>query len=439
MPEPATAGQLRRVAAASLVGTMVEWYDFYVYGVAAALVLGRLFFPQLDSTAQTLSAFATFAVGFLARPIGGVIFGHLGDRIGRKYVLVLTLLLMGGSTFAVGVLPTYAQIGIAAPILLVLLRFVQGLAVGGEWGGAVLLGVERAPANRKALYGSFAQVGSPLGLLLSSAVFAGVEAMPAGALHGWGWRIPFLLSAVLIVIGQLIRSRVEESPVLAERDRSARLPLGAVLSEHWVAVLLGTGAMIVTLTGFYISTTFLTSYGTKHLGYGSGELLAGTMLIAVVQIVALPVAAILADRRGRLPVVTVGTLASAAMAVPMFLLAATRVVGLLWLGMILFNIGRSLVYGPLPALVSAMFPARVRFTGISLCYQLAGILGGGIAPVVAVALVSTGGGYLPVAAYLAATGLLSAACLVAIARRIRTGADTDHLASPTPTTEGQRA
>lgn len=172
MPEPATAGQLRRVAAASLVGTMVEWYDFYVYGVAAALVLGRLFFPRLDSTVQTLSAFATFAVGFLARPIGGVIFGHIGDRIGRRYVLVLTLLLMGGSTFAVGVLPTYAQIGIAAPILLVLPRFVQGIAVGGEWGGAVLLGVERAPANRKALYGSFAQVGSPPGLLLSSGVFA---------------------------------------------------------------------------------------------------------------------------------------------------------------------------------------------------------------------------------------------------------------------------
>ncbi|WP_037062806.1 MFS transporter [Pseudonocardia acaciae] len=430
MSEPATPTQLRRVAAASLVGTMVEWYDFYIYGVAAALVLGKQFFPGLDSTAQTLSAFATFAVGFLARPIGGVIFGHLGDRVGRKYVLVLTLLLMGGSTFAVGLLPNYAQIGIAAPILLVFLRFVQGIAVGGEWGGAVLLGVERAPRNRKAFYGSFAQVGSPLGLLLASGVFAAVEALPKEALHGWGWRIPFLISVVLIVIGQVIRSRVEESPVVSDRRKPARLPLGTVLGEHWLAVLLGTGAMIVTLTGFYISTTFLTSYGTTHLGFNAGQLLTGTMLVAVVQIVALPIAAILADRRGRLPVVTVGTLVSAVMAFPLFWLADSGVVGLLWLGMILFNIGRSLVYGPLPALVSAMFPANVRFTGISLCYQLAGILGGGIAPLVAVALVGKGGGYLPVAAYLAATGLLSAACLVAIARRVRSGADADHLADP---------
>ncbi|KAA9163571.1 MHS family MFS transporter [Amycolatopsis acidicola] len=411
--------QLRRVAVASLVGTMVEWYDFYIYGTAAALALGDLFFPKLNSTAQTLSAFATFAIGFLARPLGGVLFGHLGDRAGRKLVLMATLLMMGFSTFAIGLLPTYESIGVAAPILLVVLRFLQGIAVGGEWGGAVLLGVERAPARRRAFYGSFAQVGSPLGLLVAAGVFALVETLPSAAVHSWGWRIPFLLSVVLIGIGQFVRSRIEETPV-AHKEKT-KLPLGVVLRDHWVAVLLGTGAMVVTLTGFYLSTTFLTSYGTKHLGFASGDLLVGTMLVAVVQIVALPLAAMLADRAGRQPVLLAGTLLSAALSIPLFALAGTGTVALLWLGMILYNIGRSLVYGPLPAFAAAMFPAEVRFTGISLCYQLAGIVGGGFAPLIAVALAGKDGHAMPVAGYLAATGVLSAVCVFVIGRR------TDHL------------
>ncbi|WNF00902.1 MFS transporter [Streptomyces luomodiensis] len=420
--------QLRRVAVASLVGTMVEWYDFYIYGTAAALALGDLFFPSLSPTARTLSAFATFAIGFLARPLGGIVFGHLGDRVGRKHVLIVTLLLMGFSTFAIGLLPTYAAIGIAAPILLTALRFLQGLAVGGEWGGAVLLGVERAPARRRTFYGSFAQVGSPLGLLLAAGVFALVETLSADAVRTWGWRIPFLLSAVLIAIGQFVRARVEEVQVPRQQDKG-RLPLGTVLRDHWVAVVLGTGAIIVTLTGFYLSTTFLTSYGTEHLGFSSNELLIGTMLVAVVQIVSLPTAAVLADRRGRQPVILVGTLATAALSVPLFSLASTGSVVLLWLGMILFNLGRSLVYGPLPAFAAALFPADVRFTGISLCYQLAGILGGGLAPLGAVALAGQGGQYLPVALFLAATGLLSAGCVFMIGRRV------DHLADPAPQKE----
>ncbi|WP_051898004.1 MFS transporter [Sciscionella sediminilitoris] len=418
------AKQLRRIAFASLIGTMVEWYDFYIYGTAAALALGDLFFPSLSPTAQTLSAFATFAIGFIARPLGGIVFGHLGDRIGRKYVLMLTLLMMGGSTFLIGLLPDYGTIGVAAPILLVLLRFLQGIAVGGEWGGAALLSVERAPANRRTFYGSFTQIGSPLGLLLAAGVFAVVQAISGPGMHSWGWRIPFLLSVFLIAIGQFVRSRIEEAPVTGERAKPVGLPLGTVLREHWAAVLLGTGAMVVTLTGFYLSTTFLTSYGTKQLGYRSGELLTGTMLVAVVQIVALPLAAMLADRRGRLPVILAGTVVSALLAVPLFSLADTGVVGLLWLGMILYNIGRSLIYGPLPAFAAALFPATVRFTGISLCYQLAGILGGGIAPLIAVAL-SSGGDTLPVALYLAAMAVLSAACVLVI--RYRTG--TDHLAA----------
>ena len=426
MPEASTPKQLRRVAAASLVGTMIEWYDFFIYGIAAALVLGNQFFPALDPTAQTLSAFATFAVGFIARPLGGIVFGHIGDRVSRKYVLVLTLLLMGGSTFAVGLLPTYAQIGVAAPILLVLLRFLQGIAVGGEWGGAVLLSVERAPANRRAFYGSFVQIGSPLGMLLASAVFAGVEALPDATVSAWGWRIPFLLSAVLIVIGQLIRSRVEDDS--ATQTKRDRLPVGTVLRDHWSAVLLGTGAMIVTLTGFYISTTFLTSFGTTQLGYTEGDLLTGTMLVALAQIVTLPLAAVLADSKGRLPVVMAGTVACAALSIPLFLLAATNVVTLLWLGMIAYNIGRSLVYGPLPAFASGLFPTSVRFTGISLCYQLAGIVGGGLAPLIAVALVGYGGSFQPVAGFLAATGLISAACVFSIGRRTRSGVSTDYLA-----------
>ncbi|MFJ3186969.1 MFS transporter [Streptomyces halstedii] len=420
--------KLRRVAMASLVGTTVEWYDFFIYGTAAALALGDLFFPSLSPTAQTLSAFATFAVGFLARPLGGILFGHIGDRVGRKHVLIVTLLLMGFSTFAIGVLPTYETIGVAAPILLTVLRFVQGIAVGGEWGGAVLLGVEQAPAKRKTFYGSFAQVGSPLGGLLAAAVFALVELLPSEALHTWGWRVPFLLSVVLIAVGQIIRSKVEEVPVARPQEK-ARLPIGTVLRDHWTAVLLGTGAMIVTLTGFYLSTTFLTSYGTKHLGFSANNLLVGAMLVSVVQIVALPLAAILADRRGRQPVILVGALVTAALSVPLFALADTGSVLLLWAGMALFNIGRSLVYGPLPAFASALFPAEVRFTGISLCYQLAGILGGGIAPLVAVALVGEGEHYLPVALYLAATGLLSAVCVFMIGRRV------DHLAEPAPEKE----
>ena len=413
------ARQLRRVAVASLVGTMVEWYDFYIYGTAAALALGDLFFPELNPTAQTLSAFATFAIGFLARPLGGVLFGHLGDRVGRRHVLIATLLLMGFSTFAIGLLPTYASIGVAAPLLLVVLRFLQGIAVGGEWGGAVLLGVERAPARRRTFYGSFAQVGSPLGLLTAAGVFALVERLPTYALYSWGWRIPFLLSVVLIAIGQFVRSRVEEVPV-TRRERT-RLPLGVVLREHWAAVALGTGAMVVTLTGFYLSTTFLTSYGTGHLGFSSNDLLVGTMLVAVVQIVALPLAAVLADHAGRRPVILAGTLLSAALSVPLFALAGSGVVVLLWLGMVLYNIARSLVYGPLPAFAAALFPAEVRFTGISLCYQLAGILGGGIAPLIAVALAGGDGDALPAALYLAATGVLSSVCVVVIGRR------TDHL------------
>ncbi|WP_219412501.1 MFS transporter [Pseudonocardia nigra] len=406
----------RRAAFGSFVGTTIEWYDFYVYATAASLVLGELFFPaDTDRLTGVMASFAIFAVGFFARPLGGVVFGHFGDRVGRKAALVTTLLMMGSVTFAVGLLPTYSAIGVTAPILLVVFRFVQGLAVGGEWGGAALMAVEHAPAARKTFYGCFPQIGNSVGALLATGAFSLVSTLDDDALLSWGWRLPFLASAVLIVVGLVIRLRVEESPVfVAMRDEHARrqpaeLPVKAALRTSMRAVLLGIGALPVAVGGYYIVTTFLLAYATgPEIGVSETTVLNALTAAAFLEVVATLVTSWLGDRVGPRRVVIGGLVAVALLAGPQFLVMPTQNTALIVTMILVMRIGMSGTYGPLPAILSAMFRPEVRYTGISLSYQVAGAIFGGLSPLVATALLNAYGGPLPV------VGLLVLMCLVAI-------------------------
>ncbi|HYU74434.1 MAG TPA: MFS transporter [Ktedonobacteraceae bacterium] len=405
-----------RVAMASLIGTSIEWYDFFLYGTAAALVLGPLFFsPKLSPLAAQLSAFATFWVGFAARPVGGIVFGHFGDRLGRKAMLILTLMIMGITTFLVGVLPTYKDLGIIAPVLLVILRFAQGFAVGGEWGGAVLIATEHAPAARRGFFGSWPQFGVPIGLLLSSLIFSVVaSSFSKAAFLSIGWRIPFLLSIVLVAVGLFIRLRIAETPDF-ERVREtrtiARLPVIDVLRTNLKSVVLAAGAFFLTNGTFYIYVTFIVSYGEKIIKVPSITMLTGVLIGAVAMGVTILAAGALSDRLGRLPVYLAGAAFVGLMAFPVFWLIDTKSPALIALALALGIGGIGIMYGPQAAFFSELFRANVRYSGASLGYQITAIFAGGLAPFIATALLALfNNASWPIALYIVGMAIITLVC-----------------------------
>ena len=408
-----------RVALASMVGTSVEWYDFFIFGAASALVFGRLFFPNVSELAGTLAAFATFAVGFVARPVGGLVFGHFGDRLGRKTMLVVTLTMMGLATFAMGLMPTYAAIGVWAPILMVVLRFVQGLAVGGEWGGAVLMATEHAGGERKGFFGSFAQIGSAVGGLMSTGIFALLTwRLPEEDFLQWGWRVPFLLSIVLVLVGLFIRLRIMESPVfekLKESHRVAKVPVVELLRSDLRNVLLAAGLYCAHGILFYAMTVYTIAYARTAYGLAQNTYLIGVTLAGFGQLFTIPLLGALSDKVGRRPVMIFGTLFIIAFSIPLNFLITSAVPVFMWLAVVIsICVGHNSVYSPTAALYSEMFPAHVRYSGASLGYQLGGAIAGFV-PLVAASLVgAAGGAYWPIAALIALGGFIGFVCILLV-------------------------
>ncbi|MBI4626416.1 MAG: MHS family MFS transporter [Verrucomicrobia bacterium] len=413
---PAPPDSIRRVVVASFIGTAIEWYDFFLYGTAAALVFNRLFFPNFAPLVGTMAAFATYAVGFFARPLGGIVFGHFGDRVGRKSMLVTTLVMMGLATFFIGVLPTYEQAGVVAPLLLVLLRFVQGLGVGGEWGGAVLMVVEHANKGRRGLYASWVQAGVPVGMLLATGIFQAFASLPEREFLAWGWRVPFLLGIVLTGIGFFIRLKIMESPIF-EQAKSLRpapkLPLLEVIRTHPKNILLAMGARVAENGCFYIFTVWVLSYATQQLGMARTTLLNGVLLGSAVQLVAIPLFGRWSDSVGRKPVYLGGAAFLLLMAFPFFWLVETRSIALVWLAIVAGMIGHAAMYGPQAAFFSELFGTRTRYTGASLGYQLAAPFAGGLAPLIASALLGWSGGRpWPIAVYLIGMAAVTIGCVL---------------------------
>ncbi|WP_433061241.1 MFS transporter [Dactylosporangium sp. CS-033363] len=400
----------KRVIIASLVGTSLEWYDFFLYGSAAALVFGKLFFPSFASVTGTLLAFATYAVGFVARPLGGIVFGHFGDRFGRKGVLVVTLVLMGGATFAIGLLPTYATWGAAAPILLVALRFLQGLGLGGEWGGAVVMTMEHGGDERRGLNASWPQVGVPAGNLLAAGVLWLLNTVQTDAVFlSWGWRVPFLLSGVLILVGLWIRFTVAESPQFVAVDKTAQLPLLEVLTRHPRALLVAMAARVGTDVAFYVFTLYVLTYVTGTVKLPRDYALSAVLIGSALQLVLIPLFGALSDRVGRRPVYAAGAIGAALWAFAFFPLLDTANRAAIVLAVVVALVAHAAMYGPQAAFVAEQFSTRLRYSGASMGYQIAGIFGGALAPIIAVKLVAATGSALSVSVYvlvaLALTGV----------------------------------
>jgi MFS family permease len=408
------AGDVRRVALASAIGTTIEWYDFFIYGTAAATVFGPQFFPQVSELAGRLAAFATFGIGFIARPLGGVVMGHYGDRLGRKFMLVWSLVLMGGATMGIGLLPTYAQIGAWAPALLVAFRCVQGFALGGEWGGAVLMSVEHAPAHRRGMFGSFVALGLPAGIVLSNLVFlvASVAVAPA-AFAAWAWRIPFLASSLLVAVGLFVRIGLAESPAflqaIAARE-ARRMPVVDVVRRPGRAVILAAGSYLGISTLGYIVLVYFVAYATRELRLPLPTTLALLIAAAVVFAASSLASAMWTDRFGRLRIVQWGLGALVLWSMVFFPLADTRSVPLVALALIGMLFLQGAYIGPQPALFAELFPAAVRYSGVSLSLTLGTILGGAIAPAVATGLYGLAGNSSLVTVYITAISLVSWLC-----------------------------
>ncbi|MFC6620438.1 MFS transporter [Novosphingobium panipatense] len=407
--------QNARVLTASLVGTAVEFYDFYIYATAAALVFGPLFFPAESTAVQHLASYASFAIAFIARPVGAALFGHFGDRVGRKSTLVASLLLMGGATVLIGLLPTYESAGWMAPALLCLMRFCQGLGLGGEWGGAALLAVENAPKGYEARFGMFPQLGAPVGFFAANGLFLVLSSVLTDEQFAdWGWRVPFLLSAVLVGLGLWIRFRLSESPVFVQEDEKHRaIPVVELFRTHIRETVAGTFAVIACFALYYLATTFALGYGTGTLGYGRQQFL-GVQLFAILFMAAgIVVAGYAADRRSSRSVLMFGCFCAVLLGTIMGLMFSAGslfVIGL-FLCLALFTMG--LVYGPIAELLPRLFKARVRYTGASIAFNVGGIIGGGFAPATAQALADSGG-VLFVGLYISAAALLSLFGLMAV-------------------------
>ena len=410
----------QRAVAAAFIGTLIEWYDFFLYGTAAALIFNRLFFPSLQPLNGTLAAFGTYAAGFFARPLGGIIFGHFGDRMGRKSMLVVTLSMMGIATFLIGVLPTYGQIGMLAPILLVSLRLIQGLALGGEWGGAVLMAVEHSERGARGFNASWAQAGTPAGLILGTGVFAIFAARPEQEFMSWGWRVPFLLSLFLTGLGLVIRSAVGESPVfqdLAASGGQAKRPLLEVVSRHWRTILLIIGSRLAENGCFYVFTVFLLTYATEKLHVSKQIILNSVLLAAGCEFFTIPMFGALSDRLGRRPVYMAGAVFLVLFSFPFFCLVNTKQPMLIYFAVITaLAVGHAAMYAPQAAFFSELFQTRIRFSGASLGYQLSAPLAGGLAPFVCTLFLKVaGGGSWLVSVYLATLGIVTFLCVLATA------------------------
>ncbi|ORT60066.1 MFS transporter [Streptomyces sp. CB03238] len=430
-PPPSTASapstrNRRRVATAAALASAVEWYDYFVFGIAAALVLGDLYFPAGSSSAGVLAAFATFAVGFLARPVGGVIAGHFGDKRGRKPMLVLALTLMGLATAGIGLLPTYETIGIAAPLLLVLFRVLQGIAVGAQWGGAMLMATEYAPEGKRGLYGSLVQLGVPIGVVTANTVFLVAGAFTSdAAFAAWGWRVPFLVGFLVLGLAWYIHARVEETPAFKEAERALaeqektvkRSPLRTILRSHLGTVFLAGGSFAVNTATFYIIITGVLDYSTRGLGMERGAVLTVSLGVSLTQLVLIPAAAALSDRIGRLRIYTLGAVGLLVWAVPLFLLIDTR--SLLWLavGTFVTSCFLSIMYGPQAALFAELFTAEMRYTGASLGYQIAAVFGGGLAPFVMVLLLEATGTSMAVSGYIMGLAVIALISIKILASR----------------------
>ena len=399
----ATTPSIRRILLASFIGTTIEWYDFFIYGTAAALVFNRLFFPSVNPFLGTLASFATFTVGFVARPFGAVVFGHFGDRLGRKSMLIYSLLIMGIATFLIGMLPTYETAGMWAPIILVLMRVAQGIGIGGEWGGAVLLAIEHSAPGKRGFAGSWPEMGGSAGLLLSTLVFAVVTGnLTDEQFAAWGWRLPFLLSVVLIGVGLWIRLHVPETPAFAKvKARRVELerPIVGVVRDYGKNLLLAMGMRIAQNALFYIVTVFVLSYAQSKLNISRSTVLTGETISAAIGLFAVPFFGALSDRVGRKTVYLSGALFAFCYALPFFWLLNTQSTLVIWLAIILgMNLGHDCMHGPQAAYFSELFGTQVRYSGISVAYQLTSILGGGLAPLISFALLETWG-YPTVAAY----------------------------------------
>ncbi|WP_159997393.1 MFS transporter [Roseomonas sp. 18066] len=406
---------IRRVALASFVGSTLEWYDFFIFGSAAALVFNQLFFPSFDPLTGVIASFATFAIGFIARPIGGIVFGHYGDRIGRKAMLVLSLTMMGGVTFLIGLLPGYASIGIWAPILLTTLRFLQGFAVGGEWGGATLMVVEHAPAKSRGFYGSWPQMGIPAALLLSSGVMAAVSAATTPEqFSSWGWRVPFLLSGLLLVVGIIIRRSVTESPSFQKMQQAGHresLPLATVVTRHRGRTGLMIAAQAAENTSFYVIAVYALSYLTTVLGFSRAVALEALMIGATACLVAQPLMAALSDRIGRRRVYIGGAAFIGLAIVPFFLLLNTRDFGMVAFAMVaMLAIGQGAMQSVKPALFAEQYEASIRYSGLSIAYQFATVVWSGPTPILAASLWAWSGSWWPLALYVIAASLIAMLC-----------------------------
>ncbi|MBT2508503.1 MHS family MFS transporter [Streptomyces sp. ISL-98] len=421
---PPTPSSLKRIVAASLIGTTIEWYDFFLYGSAAALVFNKLFFPGSDPLVGTLLSFLTYAVGFAARPIGALVFGHYGDRLGRKKLLVLSLLVMGGATFAIGLLPTHATIGSAAPVLLTVLRLVQGFALGGEWGGAVLLVSEHGDAGRRGFWASWPQTGAPAGQLLATGVLSALTALLSeSAFLAWGWRIPFLLSGVLVIVGLWIRLSVDESPVfkaaLAQAEarkgaeaRADKMPIIAVLRHHWRDVLVAMGARMAENISYYVITAFILVYATTAAELSKQTALNAVLIASAVHFAVIPAWGALSDQVGRRPVYLLGAIGVGLWMFPFFMLIDTKSFGNLLLAVTVGLVFHGAMYAPQAAFFSEMFATRMRYSGASIGAQFASVAAGAPAPLIATALLVDYGSSTPIALHVIAATLIT---IVAVA------------------------
>jgi MFS transporter, MHS family, shikimate and dehydroshikimate transport protein len=411
------ASSMPQVVGASVTGTMIEWYDFLIYGTAAALVFNKLFFPSFDPFVGTLAAFGSYAVGFVSRPLGGAIFGHFGDKVGRKTMLTLTMMIMGAGTFLIGCLPTYAQIGVWAPVALVALRLLQGIGIGGEWGGATLMVIEHAPHGKRGFFGSLVQVGFPIGVATSTAVFLLATQMPEHAFLAWGWRVPFLVSVVLVGVGLFIRLRLSETPAfnrIRHNKTIARRPLLEVVIQHPKAFFIAIGMKISEVAWVYVLTVFSIVYATSRLGLPRSVILNGIVAAAALEVLTIPLFGALSDRIGRKPLFIGGALLSAAFAFPIFWLLDTRDPLVITITIALaMSVTHGTMFAPQAAYMPELFGTRVRYSGASLGCQISAAISGGFSPIIAAALLGWAGGTWPVSLYLISLALMTLIAVLA--------------------------
>lgn len=401
-----------RVLAASLIGSAIEWFDYFLYGTVAALLFNKLFFPEFDPVVGLMLSYLSFSLTFFIRPVGGFIFSHIGDKIGRKRTLVITLTLMGASTFCIGLLPGYDTIGVWAPILLVTLRIIQGLGISGEWGGALLLAVEYAPSNRKGLFGSIPQLGVPLGLVMATLAMSLVSLLPEAQFESWGWRVPFWMSALLVFLGLWIRKGIDETPdfkAAQKRGDVAKIPFVETFRDHWREVIIATGAKVVETAPFYLFTTFIVSYATGTLHVEKLFALNAVTIASVVTILVVPFMGLLSDVIGRKKVFLGGCVLMALFAFPYFQILS---IGTGWAVILATVLAAGIVWAPLTAtlgtLMSEIFSTRVRYTGITMGYQIGAAVAGGTAPLIATALQAKfNGAWLPIAIYIIICAVIS--------------------------------